>query len=116
MKMQNRITGHPGLKSNVKTLLILVVFLGVPVTAYRSCTSGYDQYAYFVRVSDESVFKARLKPSDKRILERGRRLTAEVNAMDQETDSGDGPKAGKLRWYVCSGIDCDEGWEKSFLN
>jgi hypothetical protein len=33
----------------------------------------------------------------------------------KDIDSGDGANAGKLRWYVCSGIDCDEEWENSFL-
>jgi hypothetical protein len=35
--------------------------------------------------------------------------------MDNDIDSGDGPRQGKLRWYVCAGIDCDEGWENRFI-
>jgi hypothetical protein len=38
-----------------------------------------------------------------------------IIAMDTETDNGTGPNKGNVRWYGCSGIDCDEGWEHSFL-
>jgi len=34
---------------------------------------------------------------------------------DKDIDNGNGKNAGIFRWYVCSGIDCDEGWENSFL-
>lgn len=98
----------------MKNVIALLVGFGLLFFAYRSCTKGYDQYAYFVQVSDERIFASKLKPDDGRIMDRGRRLKSEVVAMDQEIDGGDGAGAGKLRWYGCRGIDCDEGWEISF--
>ncbi len=82
---------------------------------YRSCTSGYDAYAVFVQVKDTAVFDTRLSADDARIIEHGRRLKTAVLLMDEEHDKGDGPLKGTLRWYGCPGIDCDEGWEESFL-
>ena len=97
---------------NIITLLIVFAFL---FFAYRSCTKGYDAYAFFVHVKDATIFKSRLSPSDTRIIDRGRRLKNDIILMDKEVDKGDGPQKGTLRWYGCSGIDCDEGWEHSFL-
>ena len=113
----NNATGKKStLKSIVKNIIVLLIFLGVPFFAYRSCTKGYDKYAVFIQVKDEAIFETRLEPSDVRIIDRGRKLKDTILAMDKEIDNGDGPRSGKLRWYVCSGIDCDEGWERSFLS
>ena len=95
-------------------IILLIVFAGL-FLAYRSCTKGYDNYAFFVHVQNEALFNAPLSPSDTRINNRGRKLKNEIIAMDKETDNGTGPNKGNLRWYGCSGIDCDEGWERSFL-
>ena len=99
----------------IKNTAVLVIFFGIIFVAYRSCTKGYDKYAMFVQVKDEAVFENRLNTSDVRIIDRGRKLKDTILAMDKEIDNGDGPRSGKLRWYVCTGIDCDEGWESSFL-
>ena len=100
----------------VKNVIVLLVFFSILIIAYRSCTKGYDQYAVFVQVSDEAVFNTTLDPSDSRIIDRGRRLKNEILIMDRDIDHGDGPDRGRLRWYVCSGIDCEEGWERGFLH
>lgn len=34
--------------------------------------------------------------------------------MDKDMDQANGPNQGTIRWYTCSGIDCDEGWQRSF--
>ena len=102
-------------QSVLKNLIALLIFLAIPFFAYRSCTSGYDKYAFYVHVNDEAIFETRLDPLDARIIDRGRQLKDEIIMMDKDIDSGDGANTGKLRWYVCSGIDCDEGWESSFL-
>ncbi len=81
---------------------------------YRSCTKGYDNYAYFVQVNDEAVFEKTLSGDDARIIEHGRRLKIDIIAMDKDIDKANGPGQGIIRWYVCSGIDCDEGWQRSF--
>ena len=102
-------------QSVIKNIIALLIFLAIPFFAYRSCTSGYDKYAFYVHVNDMAIFETRLDPSDARIIDRGRQLKDEIVKMDKEIDTGDGANAGKLRWYVCMGIDCDEGWESSFL-
>lgn len=99
----------------IKNIIAIALFVAVLFFAYRSCTSGYDQYAYFVQASDEVIFKTRLNPSDTRIIDRGRKLKEAILLMDKENDGQNGASAGKIRWYVCGGIDCDEGWENSFL-
>ena len=113
--MMNKDNGKRSVKkSMVKNIIVLLIFFAILVFAYRSCTSGYDQYAFYVHVTEEAVFKTRLNPSDTRIIDRGRQLTDDIIMMDNDVDNGDGSNAGKFRWYICSGIDCDEGWEGSF--
>ena len=99
----------------MKNIIILLIVFSILFFAYRSCTKGYDMYAFFVHVKDATMFKSRLSSSDTRIIDHGRKLKNDIILMDKEIDNGDGPHKGRLRWYVCSGIDCDEGWERSFL-
>ncbi|MFH0725747.1 MAG: hypothetical protein V2B19_05260 [Pseudomonadota bacterium] len=98
-----------------RTLITLAIVFAVFFFLYRSCTKGYDQYAYFVHVKNETVFKATLSDADSQILDHARRSKKEVMSMDQQIDKSDGPEKGMLRWYDCSGIDCDEGWQRGFL-
>ena len=98
----------------MKTLITLVIVLSALFFLYRSCTTGYDNYAYFVRVSDEAVYQATLSEDDTRIIEHGRRLKTDIVAMDKDMDLGNGPEKGTIRWYNCMGIDCDDGWQHSF--
>jgi len=98
----------------MKNIIILVIVLTTLFFLYRSCTKGYDNYAYFVQVNDEAVFRKNLSERDTRILEHGRKLKIDIIAMDKDMDQGNGPNQGTIRWYTCSGIDCDEGWQRSF--
>ncbi|MFX1566599.1 MAG: hypothetical protein ACFFCH_11485 [Promethearchaeota archaeon] len=112
----NRNSGKQSTKKSIgKNIIALLIFVAILFFAYRSCTSGYDKYVFYVHVNDEAIFETRLDPSDVRIIDRGRQLKDEIIMIDKKIDSGDGAYAGKLRWYICSGIDCDEGWENSFL-
>jgi uncharacterized membrane protein (DUF106 family) len=77
--------------------------------------SGYKNYVIYVQVKNEAMFNNTLKSSDPYILDYGRKLKEEVIAIDDDKDNGDGPNLGTLRWYVCGGIDCDEGWESRFI-
>ena len=99
----------------MKNIILLIIVFAVFFLLYRSCTKGYDAYGVFVQVNDEVVFNAPLKPADTRIIAHGRKLKDEIIAMAKELDQGNGPGKGKLRGYDCSGIDCEEGWEQSFL-
>ena len=98
----------------MKNIIILVIVFSALFFLYRSCTKGYDNYAYFVQVNDEAVFTKILSEGDTRIIEHGRKLKVDVIAMDKDMDQGNGPNQGTIRWYTCSGIDCDERWEISF--
>lgn len=91
------------------SLVFLVLFF-----IYRSCTKGYDQYGYFVHAKSEAVFQKTLSGDDPNIIDHGRKLLENIQLMDQQIDNGDGQNKGLFRWYVCSGIDCDEGWRQSF--
>ena len=79
-------------------------------------SSGYKKYVVYVQVEDVAIFKKPLDPSGPHILNSGRKLNAEITVIDNNIDKGDGPGSGKLRWYVCGGIDCDEGWQNRFIN
>jgi len=98
----------------MKNIIVLVIVFAALFFLYRSCTKGYDNYAYFVQVNDEAVFTKILSDSDTRIIEHGRSLKTDIIAMDKDMDQGNGPDQGTIRWYTCSGIDCDERWEISF--
>ena len=98
----------------MKNIIVLVIVFSTLFFLYRSCTKGYDNYAYFVHVNDEAVFSKILSERDTRIIAHGRKLKIDVIAMDKDLDQGNGPDQGVIRWYVCSGIDCDERWQHSF--
>jgi len=78
-------------------------------------SKGYKEYVIYVQVNNEGIFNNTLNPADPLILGYGRKNKTEIFDIDNDIDKGDGPNAGKLRWYVCGGIDCDEGWEGRFI-
>jgi hypothetical protein len=106
---------HSIQKSLFNLAIALLIFTGIFIFAFRTCTQGYDKYVIYIQASDISIFSDELAVSDARIVDRGRKLKDEVIEMDKEIDHGDGPDSGRLRWYVCGGIDCEEGWEREFL-
>jgi len=73
---------------------------------------GYSRNVYYVQVSDPAVFDVKpINSSDSNIIAHGGISYERVNVLDFEVDKGDGDKNGNIRWYRCSGIDCDEGWQ-----
>ena len=78
-------------------------------------SSGYKKYVIYVQVNSEAIFNNTLNPADPQIFDYGRKYKKEILDIDNDIDKGDGPNTGKLRWYVCGGIDCDEGWESRFI-
>ena len=97
-------------------LALGIVFFAILLFLFVHWQSkGYQKYAVYVQANDASIFKTSLNASDSRIINYGRRDKEEVIAMDKDIDNGDGPDAGNLRWYICGGIDCDEGWEARFI-
>ena len=75
---------------------------------------GYEKYVFYVHAHDEVIFTKVLSASDPQIRKFGRVLKDDAAALDKQVDNGDGGKLGKVRWYLCQGIDCDEGWEHLF--
>jgi hypothetical protein len=72
----------------------------------------YSRYAVCVEVNDTSLYEKVLSPSD--VGYYGRIPVQDCEQIDKDVDGGDGPDKGKVRWYLCYGIDCHEGWEYSF--
>ena len=103
------------LKFAGKLLLVLIFYLILFLFFYWQ-TSPYKKYVIYVQVEDEVIFEKPLNSSDPKILNFGRRFKNEINAIDRDIDNENGPDSGKLRWYVCGGIDCDEGWQHRFIN
>lgn len=78
---------------------------------------AYNQYGYFVHVSDEILFGSKIDPNNHHnVIDHGRSLKNDILKLDTKIDHGDGKNNGKVRWYDCYGIDCDEGWENYFFN
>ena len=73
---------------------------------------AYQKYGYYVLATDPSIFTQPLSSSSAGIEDRNRALIEDIVSMDNRIDGGDGPARGRLRWYTCVGIDCDEGWEQ----
>ncbi len=73
---------------------------------------AYQKYGYCVVVEGVETFAKSPLPQDLKF--NGRILIKECIEKDKSIDNGDGPKKGKVRWYECTGPDCDEGWRKSF--
>ena len=96
------------------TLGLIFFFLAFFLLLYWQ-SKGYKAYVVYVQVNDEAIFSKPLNPADPQILNYGRIYKKEIFLIDNDIDGGDGPDAGKLRWYVCGGIDCDEGWESQFI-
>lgn len=94
----------------------LFIFFIIFFLFFRWYASSYNRFVIFVHVKDEKIFKKTLNSSDPDLLDFGRTTKKEITAIDIDRDNGDGPGSGKLRWYVCGGIDCDEGWENRFIN
>ena len=67
----------------------------------------YSRYAVCVAVEDKSLYEKDLSQSE--VDYYGRILVQDCEQMDKDIDGGDGPDEGKVRWYVCYGIDCHEG-------
>ena len=109
--------GHDQLlKYAGQILLGLIIFFLICFLFYYWQIRPYKKYVIYVQVKDEVAFEKPLNSSDPRILDFGRKSKNEIRAIDREMDNEDGPDSGKLRWYVCGGIDCDEGWQRRFVN
>ena len=102
-------------KSVGQLALGLIVFAIIFVLFFHWYARGYQKFVIYVQVNSEAIFNNTLNPADPRLLDYGRQLKKEIFDIDNDIDKGDGPNAGKLRWYVCGGIDCDEGWESRFI-
>jgi hypothetical protein len=102
-------------KSIGAIFLGLIIFFLIFFFALRLCSRPYQKYVVYVQARDETIFKKHLSGSDPRLVGYGRILKDEIVEKDNDIDNGDGPNSGKLRWYICGGIDCDEGWESRFL-
>jgi hypothetical protein len=108
--------GHDQLLKSVGQLIFgLLIFFLIFFLFLNWQASDYKKYVIYVQVKDKAVFKNILNSSNPQILNFGRKLKEEVIAIDNDKDNGDGPNLGKLRWYICDGIDCDEGWESRFV-
>jgi hypothetical protein len=103
------------LKSIGQLIVGVIIFFSIFFLFLYWQSREYKKYVIFVQVKDEAIFKNTLNSSDSHILNQGRKLKEEVVTIDNDEDNGDGPEFGKLRWYVCGGIDCDEGWENRFI-
>ena len=101
-------------KQLVRKLIFLVIVLFIiGILGYTIYVNiqAYNKYGYYVYVSDENVFVSKIDPRNPKIIGHGRMLKKKIFKLDEEVDRGDGQKIGKIRWYECYGIDCDEGWE-----
>lgn len=73
----------------------------------------YSKNAVCVAVDDVSIYEKKLSSS--KVEFDGRIPIQDCEEEDQMIDGGDGPHEGKVRWYICWGIDCDEAWESAFM-
>ncbi|MBF0187730.1 MAG: hypothetical protein HQL50_07380 [Magnetococcales bacterium] len=104
-------------------IVVLPLFSGILLGVYMGGKSwmekrgwidpGYSAYAYCVEASDQAIFDQQSPLPGNKVFHK-RILLSSCQARDQKIDGGDGLKAGKVRWYLCYGIDCDEGWANSF--
>lgn len=97
--------------SKIVFLVIVFLIIGIPIYIIYINIRAYNRYGYYVNVTDEKVFNAKINPLDPKIVFHGRVLKEHIIESDKKIDGGDGRKEGKVRWYECYGIDCDEGWE-----
>jgi len=86
------------------TLLLLFWLLS-------TCTHGSSGYAInsnLLQVDDPKIFDSLSAPGSQVAFEGEVLPTAECFIRDLKVDGGDGPGEGKVRWFICPGIDCDE--------
>ena len=102
------------LKSLGQLVLGLTIFALILFLFMRWQAKSYEKYVFFVHADNEAIFSKVLNVSDPQIHKFGRVLKDAAIAIDKQQDNGDGEKSGKVRWYLCKGIDCDEGWEHHF--
>ena len=101
-----------------KLAILVVVFLIIGILGYIIYLNirGYNKFSYYVYASEENVFASKIDPKNQKIIDHGRMIKKKIISMDNKIDNGDGPQTGKVRWYDCYGIDCDEGWENRSYN
>lgn len=102
------------LLSKLASLVIILLAIGIPIYILYLNIRAYNRYVYYVKVTDEKLFNAKINPLDPKILSHGRALKEEIIKADKDIDGGDGRKKGTIRWFECYGIDCDEGFESRF--
>ena len=64
-----------------------------------------------MQVTDERAYSLPINTDSSLIVSKGRILKGEIVQLDREIDSADGNRKGRVRWYECRGLSCDEGWE-----
>ncbi len=96
-----------------KLVFLVIVFfiIGIPSYIIYLNMRAYNRYGYYVHVTNENVFDSTIDPKNSKIVDHGRLLQEKIIRLDEKIDGGDGKKVGKIRWFECYGIDCDEGWE-----
>jgi hypothetical protein len=114
LKKDAQPIGNRQLAKKLVFPVIVLSIMGFAVYILVLNIRAYNRYGFFVQVSDESVFASKMEKGDPRIVNHGRIKKDKIFRLDREVDSGDGPQNGKVRWYECYGIDCDEGWENRF--
>jgi len=92
-------------------LVILFFIIGIPSYIIYINIRVYNRYGYYVHVTNENVFDSTIDPKNPKIIDHGRLLQEKIIGLDEKIDDGDGKKGGKIRWFECYGIDCDESWE-----
>jgi hypothetical protein len=92
-------------------LVIVFLIIGIPGYIIYLNIRAYNKYSYYVYASEENIFVSKIDPKNPKIISHGRMKKKKILSIDDKIDNGNGPKKGKVRWYDCYGIDCDEGWE-----
>ncbi len=98
-------------KKVIMPIIACSFLLGFVYMVYDNM-QAYRTYGYCVVVEKVESFSKLSLPQD--VEFNGRIPITECNKRDNAIDNGDGPKKGNVRWYNCTGPDCDEGWREGF--
>ncbi len=95
---------------NAASVIIRVLIITVHGVLLVACNPfETTEYSYCVEAESVSAFTGDWLKNDGNV-QGSIQLTKECSRKDRNSDSGTGPKHGKIRWVEClKGPDCDEG-------
>lgn len=92
-------------------LMPLPMVAAAMIAAYIYINKDVDTDSYCVVASSAAHYQ-RLPENDTLFEQHQKMKLPECQALDEQLDHSDGRTAGKVRWFVCTGMSCGPQWQQ----